>query len=367
LNYRARVDATRRLMAARGLDVLLIGQPANRQYLTGFSWHDESSQASAGWIVLTPSQGYFVTNFLHVEAVRSGVPHLEAVQARGRVFEGLVSLLEPRVNGRIGFEGGWVSYSLFDELVGRLKRRAAFVPVDGLVEELRAVKDRDEVAVSQRAITITDDAYVAVTSRLRPGVTEREVAWALERELRERGADGMAFGPAVAAGPNAAVPHHEPSDYAIAPGDPVWIDMGARVDGYCADLTRSFCLETASLEYLQTWDLVLEAQRVALAGLRAGVSGKAADALARDYFVTANRADEFGHGLGHGVGLMIHESPRVGTTSVDTLQAGMIVTVEPGLYRAGWGGVRTEDVALIETTGVTILSAAPKQPVLRAG
>jgi Xaa-Pro aminopeptidase len=353
-------------MAARGVDVLLVGQPANRQYLSGFSWHDESSQASAGWIMLTPADGFFVTNFLHYEAVRADVTHLEAVQASGRVFEGLVGLLEPRVQCKIGFEGGWVSYSLFEELADRLKNRNAFVPVDGLVEELRAVKDRDEVGVIQRAIAITDDAYVAVTSRLRPGATEREVAWALERELRERGADGMAFGPAVAAGPNAAVPHHEPTDYAIQPGDAVWIDMGAQLAGYCADLTRSFCLETASDEYLQTWELVLEAQRLSLAGLRAGVLGKSADALARDFFVTAKRGDEFGHGLGHGVGLMIHESPRVGTTSADTLEAGMIVTVEPGLYRAGWGGVRIEDVALIEANGATILSRAPKQPVLRS-
>jgi Xaa-Pro aminopeptidase len=366
MNYSARIKAARRLMAARGVDVLLVGQPANRQYLTGFTWHDESSQASSGWVVLTSSDGYFVTNFLHYEAVQMGVPHLEATKSSGRIVDGLVTLLGRFADRQIGFEGSWISYSLFEELASRIGRRSAFVAIDGLVEELRATKDEDEVAVLRRAIAITDDAYLAVVGRMAPGQTERQVAWALERELRERGAEGMAFGPAVAAGPHAAVPHHEPSDYAIRASEPIWIDMGARLDGYCADLTRAFCLDSASDSYLETWNLVLKAQQAALDGMRAGLSGKAADALSRDVFQAAGRAAEFGHSLGHGVGLMIHEAPRVAATADDVLRAGMIVTVEPGLYVPGWGGVRTEDVALVTEEGLEILSTAPKQPVIQS-
>lgn len=364
MNYVARISQARQLMADRGVDVLLVGQPANRQYLTGFSWHDESSQASSGWVVLTGTDGYFVTNFLHFEAIVAGVPHLQAVKADSRILDTLLGLLERQPKGKVGFEGGWVSYSLFEEWNSRLAGRHSFAAIDGLIEEARVTKDADELAILRRAIAMTDDAFVAVTAALRPGQTERQIAWALERALRERGADGMAFGPAVAAGPHAAVPHHEPTDYEVKSGDPIWIDMGARVEGYCGDLTRSFCLDLADERYVTTWNLVLRAQQAAMAGLRADVKGKDADTLARDQFASAGRAEEFGHSLGHGVGLMIHEAPRLGQTSTDLLRPGMVVTVEPGLYVPGWGGVRIEDVALVESDGITILSTAPKRPII---
>ncbi len=364
MNYGSRLDQARQLMAEQGLGILLVGQPANRRYLTGFSWNDDSSQSSSGWVVLTPTDGFFVTNFLHFEAVETGVRHLEAVKAQSRILDALVGLLEARPSSRIGFEGGWVSYSLFEEWNTRLGSRHSFVAVDGLVEKLRVTKDRDEISILRRASAMTDDAFVAVTSALRIGQTEREIAWALERSLRERGADGMAFGPSVAAGPHAAIPHHEPTDYAVKAGDPIWIDMGAQVDGYCGDLTRSFCLDEASDQFLATWNLVLAAQQAALTKLRSNQTGKEADEIARNVFESAGRAAEFGHSLGHGVGLMIHEAPRLAATSTDVLQPGMIVTVEPGLYVPGWGGVRIEDVALIESDNISILSHAPKQPII---
>jgi len=366
MNYSARIERARQLMAARGIDILLIGQPANRQYLTGFTWNDESSQASSGWVVLSVTDGHFLTNFLHFEAARNGIHHLEVSKSPGRILDALVDLLTKIPAGQVGFEGGWISFSFFEDLAGKLADKQSFVPIDGLVEQMRVVKDADEIAVLRRAIYMTDEAYIAVTSELRPGQTEKQIAWALERALRERGADGMSFGPSVAAGPHAAVPHHEPSDYPVRPGDPIWIDMGAKLDGYCADLTRSFCLDTASDEFLKTWDLVLAAQRAALAGLRGGITGNQADALSRDVFTAAGRGDEFGHSLGHGVGLMIHEGPRLAAASDEPLQPGMVVTVEPGLYVPGWGGVRIEDVALVEPDGVAILSNAPKQPVIQS-
>ncbi len=364
MNYQRRLAAARALLAERGLTALLIGQPANRQYLSGFRWHDETAAASAGWVVLTARDGYFLTGFNHFEAVRTAVRHLEAVKAGPRLVDSLVDLLNKLPPGPIGFEGSWVTVSLYDELGRRLATGRTLQAADGLVEQLRAVKDADELAVIRRAIAITDRAYLAVLAGLRPGQTEREIAWAFERALRDGGADEMAFGPVVATGAHTAIPHHEPTDAVLRVGEPVWIDLGARVEGYCADLTRSFCLETASPEYVETWLLVLEAQKAALDGLRAGLATKEADALARDRLVRAGRGEEFGHALGHGVGLMIHEAPRLSATSDEVLRAGMVVTVEPGLYRAGWEGVRLEDVALIEPDGALVLSSAPKQPVV---
>jgi Xaa-Pro aminopeptidase len=364
VNYQARTAAARKLMADRGLDVLLISNPANRQYLSGFANRDPSAAGAAAWIVLTPSAGYFVTSFLYFEAVRETMHHLEPVRAESRPLQGMIDLLKKVPGVTIGFEGSWVNYSVYAKLAEELGPERRLQAVDRLIEELRAVKDADELATIRRAIAVTDRAYTDVVRQLRPGQTEKEIAWALERALRDFGADEMAFGPTVAAGANAAVPHHVSSDHEIRAGEPVWIDMGARIDGYCADLTRSFCLGSAAPEYLEAYQLVLRAQQDAIAGLRAGLTGKEADALARDVIKAAGRGDEFGHSLGHGVGLDIHEMPSMGQTSDDVLHAGMIVTVEPGVYRAGWGGVRIEDVVLIKPDGVDVLSAAAKQPVL---
>ncbi len=364
MNYQARIDAARALMAERGLDVLLVSNPANRQYLSGFTNHDPSAAGAAAWIVLTAHAGYFVTNFLYFEGVRETMRHLEPVRAETRPLPGVIDLLKRVPGAAIGFEGSWVNYSVYAKLVEELGQERQLVAADGLIEQLRAIKDADELAIMRRAIAVTDRAYTHVVKQLRPGQTEKEIAWALERALRDGGADGMAFGPSVAAGAHAAVPHHLNSDYALRIGEPVWIDMGARIDGYCADLTRSFCVGSAPPEYLEAYDLVLRAQQKAIAELRAGLTGKEADALAREVIKAAGRGDEFGHSLGHGVGLDIHEMPSIGQNSSDVLRAGMIVTVEPGVYRPGWGGVRIEDVVLIKPDGVDVLSAAAKQPVI---
>jgi Xaa-Pro aminopeptidase len=364
VKYQKRIDAARALMAEKGFDVLLISHPANRAYLSGFANDDPAASSSAAWIALTPNEGYFVTSFLYYEAVANSVRHLEPVRAQRRPLEGLIELLEKIPGSSIGFEGAWVNYSVYQKLVEVLDGEHALKPADGLIEQLRQIKDDEELKIMRQAIALTDRVYSAVVAQLRPGQTEREVAWELERALREGGADGMAFGPVVAAGAHAAVPHHEPTDHQLREGEPVWIDMGARLGGYCADLTRSFCLGSASPEYLDTYNLVLRAQEKALATIKDGVSGKEADAFARDVIEDAGRGDEFGHSLGHGVGLNIHEAPSLARTSEDTLRSGMVVTVEPGVYRAGWGGVRIEDVVLVERDGVEILSSAAKQPIV---
>lgn len=364
MNYTGRVDAARALMAERGVDVLLVGQPANRQYLSGFANRDESASASAGWVVITPTSGFLITTFLYFEAVANEVHHLEPVRAERRLLDGLIELLKRLPGAVIGFEGSWVTQAVYLRLADELGAGHALKPADGLVEELRQIKDAEELAILRRAIALTDQVYLAVVGRLQAGQTEREVAWALERAMREGGAEGMAFGPAVAAGRHAAVPHHNPTDAPLREGEPVWIDVGARVEGYCADLTRSFCLGTASPEYLEAYDLVLRAQHAAIQRLKAGVTGPEADAAAREVIAAARRGEEFGHSLGHGVGLDIHEAPSLGRLSQDILQPGMVVTVEPGIYRAGWGGIRIEDVVLIKADGVQVLSTAPKQPVV---
>ena len=364
MDYQRRIDAARASMAERGMDLLVVGHPANRQYLSGFAWNDESPSASAGWIVLTPDSGYFLTTTLYYDGIRDSLKHLEPVKAAGGITRSLLDLLKGDSARTIGFEGGWFNYLLYDEITKGLRPDQSLIAVDGLVEQLREIKDADELAVIREATEITDRAYTEIVAQIHPGQTEREIAWALERRMRELGAEGMAFGPSVAAGVHTAVPHHEGSDYRVKRGDPIWIDLGARVRGYDADLTRSFSLETASPDYLRMYDVVLRSQELALRGIKAGITGRKADALSRDLLAAEGFGDDFTHSLGHGVGLMIHEAPRLSRLSDDVLASGMVTSVEPGLYQVAWGGIRIEDLILVEESGNVVLSAAPKQPVV---
>jgi len=365
MDYLSRLAAIRSLMAERGFDVLLVSQPNNRRYLTGFPAHEASAGESAGWLVLTPSVGYFLTTFLYYDAVAGVLHDVTPVKAQRRLIDSLGDLLKSVPGATIGFESSWVTYDVYTELAKNVDSSRTLKSSDGLVELLREVKDNEELQIIQRAIELTDRVYTEVIGQLRPGQTEKEIAWKLERGLREGGAEGMAFGPSVAFGANSAVPHHEPTDYRLVVGDPVWIDMGALLDGYCADLTRSFAFAEASAEYQRIYDVVLRAQQAAIDGVQAGVAGKKIDALARDVIAAAGYGDDFGHATGHGIGLAIHEAPRLGSTIDTPLQAGQVVTVEPGIYRVGWGGIRIEDVVWVRQSGIEVLSSAPKQLVVK--
>jgi Xaa-Pro aminopeptidase len=234
------------------------------------------------------------------------------------------------------------------------------VPLAAAMQGVRAIKDDSEIAAIGEAARLTDAALAAVLADLRPGVSEREVAWRLELAMRDLGAEGTAFPVGVASGPHAARPHHDPTERAIAAGEPVVIDMGATSDGYRADLTRTICLGEPPPIFRDRYNMVLAAQEAALAGIRPGMTGRAADTLAREVLTRSGYGEQFVHGLGHGVGLLIHEFPSLGTRSDDELAPGHVITVEPGIYVEGWGGVRIEDLCVVTATGLDILSAAPK-------
>ena len=203
-------------------------------------------------------------------------------------------------------------------------------------------------------------AMEAVCPTIRAGMTEREVAWRMEVAMRELGADGLSFDTIVAAGPNGAMAHHMPSDKVIVEGEPIVIDMGARVNGYCSDITRTVVVGEPDDTFRKIYDIVLGAQLTAINTVRAGMSGEECDELSRGVIVDAGYGDNFGHSLGHGVGLAVHENPRVSPTSADTLEPDMVFTVEPGIYLTGWGGIRIEDIVVLGENGATPLSKASK-------
>jgi Xaa-Pro aminopeptidase len=263
----------------------------------------------------------------------------------------------------LGIEAQTMTLAERDDLAGRLEG-TDLVPTTGLVEELRRSKDDDEVRLLNEAIALGDEAFTWVLDRLVPGKTERQIALDLEIKMREMGADEVSFPPIVGSGPLSAHIHHTPSERELQKGDLVLLDFGCRRNGYCSDLTRTVVLGSATDQQREIYRVVLEAQRQGIEAVAPGSRGQAVDAQARGIIERAGYGDRFGHGLGHGVGLDIHEEPRLRRISEDTLQPGDVVTVEPGVYLDGVGGVRIEDIVLVTESGREVLGSAPKQELI---
>ena len=352
-----RLARLRGRLAEAGLDAFLVSIPENRRYLSGFT-------GSAGYLVISREAVFLCTDFRYVEQAGRQAPGFEVVRI-GTSWEWLPRLLREAGAPRVGFEAAHVAVSTYkawtEAVKGALGDGAvSLVATEGLVEGLRAVKEPEEVALIQRAVQIADEALEEVAPTLEVGETERAVAWRLERALRERGAEAVSFEVIVASGPNAALPHHNPSDRPIGAGEPVVIDFGARYGGYCSDVSRTFCLGPVPEQFRKVYDIVLAAQMTALATMQVGMTGAQADTLARQVIERAGYKENFGHSLGHGIGLAVHEGPRLGPGSETVLQEGMVFTVEPGVYISGWGGVRIEDTIVLEKGGARPLTRLPK-------
>lgn len=351
-----RVERLRTLIVQQGLDALLVVGAENRRYLSGFT-------GSAGVLIITPHEALLATDFRYYEQVKLQAPDFALVEVVGLVAKALAAEVQRLGLRRVGFEAQNLTVDTYQQWQTEMPG-VEWAPTKGLVESLRMVKDEGEIALIEQAVDLADAAMTHIMEWMRPGVTEREVSWELEVYMRTQGAERLAFTTIVGSGPNGAMSHAVTSERPIAWGDPVVIDMGAMVQGYCSDLTRSFCLGQASEEYLAIWHTVLQAQEAAERAIRPGLSGVEADATARRLIYDAGYEGKFGHGLGHGVGLAIHEDPRAGMTSEDTLAVNHILTVEPGIYLPGQFGVRIEDMVAITAEGCRVLTRCPKVPVI---
>ncbi len=356
-----RADRLAALVAEEGLDQLIVGdlvRPgdsgadaiANARWLTGFT-------GTSALIVIGPEVRTFVTDFRYTERAEDEVGDaFERVTAEGRLIPEFAALL----SGRVGFDDAATSVAQFEKLKGELPDGVELVASGGLVERLRRRKDPAEVDAIAEAARITDDAYETVLAQGLAGRTEIEVAGAAHARIRELGAE-PSFAAIVAAGPNGALPHAEPSARVIGEGELVVWDMGAKVDGYCSDCTRTFAVGEPSDAAREVYELVRAAQAAGLEAARAGVGGEDADEAARAVIREGGHEERFGHGLGHGVGLEVHEAPRLGKRSDDVLEAGDVVTVEPGVYVPGELGVRIEDLVVVGEEGPRNLSSLGKQ------
>lgn len=362
------------------IDAILISQPDNRCYLSGF-W------GSAGYLIISDKKAILATDFRYVEQALKQAKDYEILRIANSLRDWFPGLLKDMGVSRLGFEAESISFDMHQNLhnallPGQLSDTAfirkpivkpglkpgdknieldlrsnnatndklvgiELVPVTGIVEKLREVKEPGEVDRIKRAAEIADIAYNKVADSLEAGMTEKQVAWEVEKTLRENGSEAIPFEIIVASGPNAALPHARPTERVLQDGDTVVIDMGATYLGYASDLSRTVCIGTPDDTFRKVYSTVLDAQHTAMSIIREGTTGHEADSAARTVITKAGYGEAFGHALGHGVGLAEHELPRLGQGVNEKLTAGMVFTVEPGIYLTGWGGVRIEDMVML--------------------
>ena len=375
-DYGRRLARTREAIAQAGLDGLLIASQYNRRYLTGFTAHDGDITESSGWVLVTPSTfglvaGTFQLSGVEDEIVPSGVQVLSTDKALP--WSVVADAVKADGVRRLGFEKDWLSYDRYarvrDALNQTVGADAELLPADDLVVMVRAIKDAAEIATMRRAADVADDAFEQLLTEIKVGMTEREIASLLEQHMVELGASGVSFPTIVACGPGGAQPHAVPTDRPVRAGEPLLIDFGCRVDGYCSDTTRTFCIGEPDPKLVELYNIVRRAQDAGFKALADGVRrGRDVDAAARAVIEEAGYGEQYFHSLGHGVGLAIHELPvtaklRIQTPEADAemakreqLEPDTVITNEPGIYIPGWGGVRLEDMVLVGDDGFEIMT-----------
>lgn len=342
----------------RHLDAILISQPHNRRFLSGFSPRDHGIEESAGvLLILRKGQPLLLTDSRFELAARREAPDFEIRVYRKGLLALLKTLFSTLKIKKCGFEGHYTLYSTAEKLLKMgTELGVKLIPLTGLVEKMRLCKSQAELDKIERAVLLNEEIFQEVYDQLRPGMTEIEVALQIENTMRLRGAERPSFDTIVAAGPNGALPHAVPSSRAIKEGEPIVIDMGLILEGYCSDMTRTVALGSPDPKTKEIIRLVRQAQLAGMAAIQAGVTGKQVDGKARAVIKKAGYGDKFGHGLGHGVGLAVHEAPGLSPRYTKKLRAGMVVTVEPGIYIEGWGGVRLENMVVVEEGGCRLLN-----------
>jgi Xaa-Pro aminopeptidase len=330
------------------VDALLVTEPANLRYVTGFT-------GSNGFALVGRGVRRFVTDFRYVEQAKAEVPDFDREQGPQELYAAL-----KRFSGRLGFDDAHLSVKTHRRL-GELLDDGELVPCSGVIEEVRAIKEPGEILRIGAAAALVDEIYGWLLEFGLVGRTERDVAVALEHEMRVRGASGPSFPSIVASAEHGALPHAQPRDVPIVRDTLVTLDIGAVLDGYCSDCTRTWATGDLPDALAEAYALVLRAQVTALDAVRPGPLGREIDAIAREIIDAAGHAEHFGHGLGHGVGLVTHEAPRLARTAEGALEAGHVVTVEPGVYLPGVGGVRIEDLVVVTESGRDVLSHTSKE------
>ncbi len=354
-----RLKKLRCMLTEKGPDMLWIVQPENRRYLSGFRAVDTQINESSGSLFITNRKALLITDSRYTVEAENEAPDYRVVTQKGSFQDELVKQVEKAKGKCLGFEGGHVTWSLHHDLSLKLKKLSSPVrmkPVDSMIEKMREIKDASEIALMEKASDLMSDVLNRVLSELEPGQTEKELARKIEAYGYEAGADGLAFDSIVASGPNGALPHAVPADRKINKRDCITFDVGLEVDGYRCDMTRTVFVGKPDPKIKEIYKIVREAQLAAIEYVKPGEASTKPDSIARNIIKKAGYGKYFGHSLGHGVGLATHEGPYLRPKNPVTLEEGMVVTIEPGIYLPGKGGVRLEEMAVIEKDGARILT-----------
>lgn len=346
-------------MAKQKIDALLILSGENRRYLSGFVAEDHQFEETAGALFITRDRQYLITDSRFDLQAQTEAPDWRIFIYKQSWAKEIASLIQKTAVHTIGFESRRISVQQYNELHKQLKQTNAEVeltPLADLSEDLRRIKDPDEIASTYQALRIAESVFRQVVKGLKPGMSEKAIAWEIETGLREAGADNLSFPVIVASGPNSALPHAVPGDRCIEIGEPILIDWGCKLHGYCSDTTRTVILGPPDDTFLKVYHCVLEAQQRAIAAIKAGANTRIVDSAARDHIHNNGYQGKFGHGLGHGTGLAVHEAPRLSPVKESILKTGMIVTVEPGIYLPQWGGVRIEHQVVVRSDGAEVMN-----------
>jgi len=348
-----RLAGLRDKLARKKLKALLVSGPESRRYLSGFKAADGGLTESSGHLLVTGERAFLLTDFRYGQEAAEEAPGCEVKVYRDGLPKLLAELLAGEGLDQVGLESEYLTYAAVSRLRKALKG-IRLVPTSGLVEGLRLIKDETEIGLIEAALAIIEAVVDEVIGRLEEGLSESQAAWWIVEGLRARGAE-PAFEPIVASGPEAAKPHARPGGRLLGREETILIDAGARLEGYCSDITRTVWLGRPSDRFREVYAAVRQAQLAALAGLKPGLKTDEADGLARRVIEAAGFGELFGHSLGHGVGLAVHEGPNLSPLRSVPLRPGMIHTVEPGVYLPGWGGVRLEVMAAITPESCRIL------------
>jgi Xaa-Pro aminopeptidase len=351
-----RIEKLKKKLENLGLDGFLVMSPLNRRYLSGFT-------GTSGFLLITQKQNFLLTDFRYVEQATAQAPNYQIVKHDYPWQKTLEQLLKRLPVEAIGLESDFVTFKQYQELCNHL----SFIkihPQDGVIESLRLVKDAEEIANIKKAAQIADKAFDHILDKIKPGISEREVALELEFFMRSQGASASSFETIVASGKRSALPHGVASEKIIEKGDFITLDFGCIYNGYCSDMTRTIVVGQPTVKQKEIYNIVLEAQLKGLDAIKAGLAAQEIDAKSRTLISEKGYGENFGHGLGHGVGLFIHENPSISPRDNTEILANMVITVEPGIYIPDWGGVRIEDLVVVTETGYCNLTCANKELIV---
>lgn len=354
-----RIHATRKSFPDANIDTLLVLIEESRRYLSGYTGEDNGFDESAGALLISDSQLILATDSRFELQARQEASLYDVVCYKEGLAESLPDLLKSLDAEKLGFESNRLSFSQYTSFDRGLKDRhmdVDLVPVENIVEHLRIVKSESEIEKTRDALVIAENAFSRFVQDIRPGMTEVSAAWAMEKGMRDTGADALSFPTICASGPNSALPHAIPSNRRLGIGEPVLFDWGVRLNGYCSDISRTVIIGKPDEMFRDVFQVVNDAQQMAIDAIKAGVSSKAVDGIARNHIDKKGFKGKFGHGLGHGTGLSVHEQPRLSPLNETILEAGMIVTVEPGIYLPDWGGIRLENMVVVRDDGAEVLN-----------